>query len=75
MGQRDDRYKVDGMLELDDAFFTVTFPKDYKKIEDTNSDNKDGDKMNKIGRGTDKANVMVMISYDNNISKCKQHEL
>ncbi len=74
MGQRDDRYKVDGMLELDNAFFTITFPKDSKKDEETNTDNKVGNKMNKTGRGTDKANVMVMISYDDNIPKDKQHK-
>lgn len=61
MGQRDDRYKVEGTVELDDAFFTVTFPKDENKV-------------NKAGRGTDKANVMVMISYDDNIPKDQQHK-
>jgi len=68
MGLRDDKYKVDGSVELDDAFFTVVFP----TVEA--DDKSDKNKGKPRGRGTSKAAVMVMTSYDDQVPEDKKHK-
>lgn len=67
MGLRDDKYKIEGKAELDDAFFTVVF-------QTSDTEDKTHDKDKPRGRGTRKAAVMVMTSYDDNIPENKRHK-
>ena len=65
MGQRDDRYTLEGMIEMDEGYFTI-------------EDSEQSDKIQKAGRGSKtKSNVMIMaestILEDLDTGKVERH--
>ena len=62
MGIRDSSYTLDGVIELDDAFFT------------SHSDGEGEDEKLKRGRGTTKSKVLVMSKVDPKRGRPKKHK-
>lgn len=66
MGKRDDRYKLQGHIEIDDAFFHVVDLKDENEKAITSV---------KAGRGTtNKAKVLVMVESKPNPKQTKDYD-
>jgi hypothetical protein len=65
MGQRDDRYTLEGMIEMEEGYFTIEA-------------SEQADKMQNAGRGSKtKSNVMIMVEStileDLNTGKAERH--